>query len=152
MIKMKSLFLGFALFISFLLLSNKGNSTTVLRNDSTKNDAYFFVSNRNNTDGRYTMYKARTNQSGISSCLIKGNFEVEGSPNLRRAEIAIHNLSNDELVGIYNTNPHTGNYLIILVPNVKYEFVINAYGCAPDRKSTRLNSSHTSRSRMPSSA
>lgn len=104
------------------------------RGDSTQSSAYYFVSNRSNDAGKYTMYKARTNQSGISSCLIKGNFEVEGFSHMRKAEISVYNIATDELVGIYNTNPKTGNYLIIVVPNVKYEFVINAYGYAPIKK------------------
>ena len=103
--------------------------------DTLKKNAYYFVSNRNApTDGSYTMYKARTNQSGISSTLIRGNFEISGSPQMRKAEISIYNISNDELVGVYNTNTKTGNYLVILMPNLKYEFVINAYGYAPIRK------------------
>ncbi|PCJ28558.1 MAG: hypothetical protein COA97_01035 [Flavobacteriales bacterium] len=131
---MKSLFLVFNL-IFFPLLS-KGTivAAIILDNDSTKSDVYYFVSNRFNTDGKYTRYKARTNQSGISSCLVKGNFEVEGFSNMRKAEIAVYNISNDELVGIYNTNSITGNYLVILAPNVKYEFVINAYGYAPVKR------------------
>jgi ribosomal protein L24E len=104
------------------------------RRDSAKSNAYYFVSNRENTNGNYTMYKARTNHSGISSCLLKGNFEVEGFDHMRKAEIAVYNISNDELVGIYNTNSITGNYLVILAPNVKYEFVINTYGYAPIKR------------------
>ena len=123
----------FFLFLAFFLIQ-PDSFAVILGGDSTKSDAYYFVSNRFNTDGKYTMYKARTNQSGISSCLVKGNFEVEGLPNMRRAEIAVYNISNDELVGIYNTNSRTGNYLVILAPNVKYEFVVNAYGYAPIRK------------------
>ena len=130
MLKMKYLFF---LFLA-LLLFQIDSFAVILEGDTTKSDAYYFVSNRFNTDGKYTMYKARTNQSGISSCLVKGNFEVEGLPNMRRAEIAVYNISNDELVGIYNTNSRTGNYLVILAPNVKYEFVVNAYGYAPIRK------------------
>ncbi|MBL4593993.1 MAG: hypothetical protein JKX68_09285, partial [Flavobacteriales bacterium] len=131
---MKRLLSVLTLISSFFLTQEESAAAILLGNDSTKNDVYYFVSNRNNTNGKYTMYKARTNQSGISSCLIKGNFEVEGFANMRRAEIAVYNISNDELVGIYNTNSITGNYLIILAPNVKYEFVINAYGYAPIKR------------------
>ena len=126
--------------VSYILLSilcfefHYIKASVVIRGDSTQNNSYYFVSNRSNEAGKYTMYKARTNESGISSCLIKGNFEVDGFSHMRKAEIAVHNISNDELVGIYNTNPKTGNYLIILVPNVKYEFVINAYGYAPIKR------------------
>lgn len=124
----------YILLLSFSLSFQKTKASLIIKGDSVKNNTYYFVSNRNNDDGEYTMYKARTNESGISSCLIKGNFEVEGFNHMRKAEIAVHNLSNDQLVGIYNTNSKTGNYLIILVPNVKYEFVINAYGYAPIKK------------------
>jgi len=103
-------------------------------------DTYYFVSNRSALEGKFTMFKARTNQSGISSCLIKGNFEVKGFPHMRKAEVSVYNISNDELVGIYNTNPRTGNYLIILAPNIKYEFVINSYGYAPQKKIVEIPS------------
>lgn len=122
------------LLISYFLAENEAYSNPILKNDSTQSNVYYFVSNRNNDEGKYTLYKARTNQSGISSCLIKGNFEVEGFKHMRKAEISVYNIATDELVGIYNTNPHTGNYLIILLPNVKYEFVVNAYGYAPIKK------------------
>jgi predicted Zn-dependent protease len=134
MLEMKQLFFVFTIVSTFFLMQEESKAAISFDNDSTKSDVYYFVSNRSNTDGNYTMYKARTNQSGISSCLIKGNFEVEGFAHMRKAEISVYNISNDELVGIYNTNPQTGNYLIILVPNVKYEFVINAYGYAPIKK------------------
>ena len=111
-----------------------------LENDTTDKNSYFFVSNRNNTDGKYTMYKARENKSGISSCLIKGNFEVEDFTDMRQAEIVVYNLSTDELVGIYNTNPVTGNYLMILELNVKYEFEITAYNHPPFIKTVEIPS------------
>jgi tetratricopeptide (TPR) repeat protein len=130
---MKNLF-SYLIFIAFFVNCVQIRAVELFPNDSTKNDAYYFVSNRSNEDEKYSLYKARTNQSGISSCLIKGNFEVEGFKHMRKAEISVYNISNDQLVGIYNTNPNTGNYLIILVPNVKYEFVINAYGYAPIKK------------------
>lgn len=118
-------FLCFNLFSSFIYADIS---------DSTGADAYYFVSNRDAKAGYYSLYKARTNNSGISSCLLRGNFEVKDFPHMRKAEITVYNLSNDKLAGIYNTNPVTGNYLIILMPNVKYEFVINTYGYAPIRK------------------
>lgn len=112
----------------------------VLEQDTAKKNAYYFVSNRNTSDGNFAMYKARTNQSGISSTLIRGNFEVKGFPHMRKAEISVYNISTDELVGVYNTNTKTGNYLIILMPNLKYEFVVNSYGYAPIKKIVEIPS------------
>lgn len=110
------------------------------RVDTSDKDSYFFVSNRTNTGGKYTMYKARENKSGISSCLIKGNFEVEDFADMRQAEIAVYNLANDQLVGIYNTNAVSGNYLMILDLNVKYELEITAYNHPPFKKTIEIPS------------
>ena len=41
---------------------------------------------------------------------------------------------------------------LLMNPGCSYESSLNAIALAEDRKSTRLNSSHPSRSRMPSSA
>lgn len=128
--------------ISFFLFSFPVISKGYYNNDkdSVEKEAYYFISNRETLEDKLAMYKARTNQSGISSCLIKGNFEIKGFPHMRKAEISVYNISNDQLVGIYNTHPKTGNYLIILVPNVKYEFVINTYGYAPLKKIVEIPS------------
>ena len=96
--------LFFSLIVSIFFIQEKSEAAILTKKDSVKSDAYYFVSNRFNAEGNYTMYKARTNQSGISSCLVKGNFEVEGFAHMRKAEIAVYNISNYELVGIYNTN------------------------------------------------
>lgn len=111
-----------------------------MSNDSLIKENYYFISNRETSGDKLAMYKARTNQSGISSCLIKGNFEIKGFPQMRKAEISVYNISTDQLVGIYNTNSKTGNYLVILVPNVKYEFVVNTYGYAPLKKIVEIPS------------
>jgi len=126
--------LFYILFISAYLSSQTSFASIETKIDTSDNDSYFFVSNRNNTDGKYTMYKARENHSGISSCLIKGNFEIEDFSDMRQAEIVVYNLANDELVGIYNTNSLTGNYLMILELNVKYELEITAYNHPPFKK------------------
>lgn len=135
------LLLSLLLGLIFYFLQVKTTSATIiLEQDTAKKNAYYFVSNRNTSDGNYAMYKARTNQSGISSTLIRGNFEVLGFPHMRKAEISVYNISTDELVGVYNTNNKTGNYLIILMPNLKYEFVINSYGYAPIKKIVEIPS------------
>lgn len=133
---MRFLFLSLTLFL--LLLNSTALAFIITKPDSVKNNTYYFVTNRNTTDSTYAMYKARTNNSGISSVIMRGNFEIIGYPHMRKAEISVYNLSTDELVGIYNTNPKTGNYLVILIPNVKYEFVVNSYGYAPIKKTVEI--------------
>jgi hypothetical protein len=129
-----------SLFVIAFLSTLTSFASIETRIDTSDSDSYFFVSNRNNSDGKYTMYKARENKSGISSCLIKGNFEVEDFTDMRQAEIVVYNLSTDELVGIYNTNPVTGNYLMVLDLNVKYEFEITAYNHPPFLKTIEIPS------------
>ena len=130
----------YSLFVFACLSSLTTVASIKTKIDTTNKDSYYFVSNRNNTNGKYTMYKARENQSGISSCLIKGNFEVEDFTDMRQAEIVVYNLATDELVGIYNTNAVTGNYLMILELNVKYEFEITAYNHPPFIKTIEIPS------------
>ena len=130
----------YSLFVFACLSSLTTVASIKTKIDTTNKDSYYFVSNRNNTNGKYTMYKARENQSGISSCLIKGNFEVEDFADMRQAEIVVYNLATDELVGIYNTNAVTGNYLMILELNVKYEFEITAYNHPPFIKTIEIPS------------
>ena len=137
---MKILFPYFFIIFFYFIELNSVSAFIITEKDTTQKDTYFFVSNRAAKDGFYTMYKARTNQTGISSVVIRGNFEVKDFPAMRKAEISVYNISTDELVGVYRTNPKTGNYLIILIPNVKYEFVINTYGYAPIKKTVEIPS------------
>ena len=98
-------------------------------------DVFYFVTDRNTQNPeKPQVFKARVNQSGISSTLIKGTFKAENNPYLKKAQITVYNASTDKLVGIYNTNTQTGNYILLLVPNVKYEFNIQIPGYATFKK------------------
>ena len=88
----------------------------------------YFVSDRLSDDAKYDIFKVvpTTNPPGI--IIVRGHMEVLGNPKLKRAKINVYNASNNELVGIYNTNSYTGNYLLVLVPNVKYVFKVEVTG------------------------
>ncbi len=88
---------------------------------------YYFVSNRQSELGEIDLYKIRTHQQALTACIVKGRFEVPHRPNQKRARIMVHTLHNDELVGLYNTNAN-GDYLMVLMPNVKYRLVVNTPG------------------------
>lgn len=47
---------------------------------------------------------------------------------MKKAKISVYNVSNNQLVGIYNSSAYTGNYLLILAPNVKYLFKVEVSG------------------------
>ena len=60
--------------------------------------------------------------------IIKGHFMTTDSiPNFM-ASIAVYNTNNQEIVGIYNTNSNNGNFLMALMPGIKYEFVLECEG------------------------
>lgn len=106
-------FLYFSLLVVvYFTQEKKSFSFEKLPQDSIKMSSYYFVSNRNTeSEGTYSMYKARKNESGISSTIIRGNFEIKGFPNMRKAEISIYNISNDE------------NWLEFTIPTQKLEII-----------------------------
>ena len=60
--------------------------------------------------------------------IARGHFEIADNPNQHKAKIMVYNASNNNMVGIYNTNSFTGNYLLVLVPNLKYIFKVEVSG------------------------
>ena len=44
------------------------------------------------------------------------------------ASFAVYNTNNQEIVGIYNTNSNNGNFLMALMPCIKYEIVLECDG------------------------
>lgn len=88
----------------------------------------YFVSDRLCDDNKYDIFKAVPTTNPPSIIIVRGHMEALDNPKLKRAKINVYNASNNELVGIYNTNSYTGNYLLVLVPNVKYLFKVEAVG------------------------
>ncbi len=99
----------------------------------------YFVSDRASEAGKTEVYKIISTNERPGLILIRGHIEIADNPALKRAKIVVYNASNEEKIGIYssssdnrvgvyNTNPLTGNYLLILVPNVHYIFKVEADG------------------------
>lgn len=88
---------------------------------------FYFISTRLSDDDKFDIFKT-TPSSSPALIVIRGHFEIIGNPNEKKAKISVYNVSNNELVGIYNTNMYTGNYLLILAPNVKYQFKVESSG------------------------
>jgi len=95
---------------------------------SKKRKFLYFVSNRVSEDDKYDMFKFIPSDREPGIIIIRGHVEILDNPDRKRAKITVHNISNNEVVGIYNTNSYTGNYLMVLVPNVKYQFKVEAEG------------------------
>ncbi|MES2762913.1 MAG: hypothetical protein V4677_11930 [Bacteroidota bacterium] len=88
----------------------------------------YFISNRLSDDDKFDVFKVTPGNTSPALIVIRGHFEIIGNANEKKAKISVYNASNNELVGIYNTSQYTGNYLLILVPNVKYLFKVEASG------------------------
>lgn len=88
----------------------------------------YFVSNRMSEDDKYDLFKVLPSDREAGIIIIRGHVEFADDPSRKRARISVYNVSNNELVGIYNTNNYTGSYLMVLVPNIRYQFKIEAEG------------------------
>jgi tetratricopeptide (TPR) repeat protein len=89
----------------------------------------YFVSNRYSEDNKYDIFKSVPYLDMPPSVIVvRGHLEVLDNPKLKKARMSIYNASNNELVGLYNTNQYTGNYLLILVPNVRYFLKLDIAG------------------------
>ena len=98
---------------------------------------FYFVSTRLSDDDKYDIFKT-TPGTPPALIVIRGHFEIIGNPNEKKAKISIYNSSNNELVGVYNTNAYTGNYLLILAPNLKYQFKVEATGYGTSQETVEI--------------
>lgn len=88
----------------------------------------YFASDRLSEDGKYDIFKTIVAEQGPSLMIARGHFENTADPSQHKAKITVYNASNNDMVGIFNTNPYTGNYLLVLAPNVNYIFRVEAPG------------------------
>ena len=88
----------------------------------------YFISNRSSDDDKFDVFKITPSSQSPALIVIRGHFEVIGNPNEKKGKISVYNASTNDLVGIYNTSSYTGNYLLILAPNVKYLFKVEVSG------------------------
>ena len=124
------------IFISLLALSVNAQKKDTLKTNSLdenlsqnkKRKFLFFASDRMSEDGKYDIFKTIITDQNAGLMIARGHFEVADNPGQHKAKITVYNASNNNMVGIYNTNAYTGNYLLVLVPNVKYIFKVETNG------------------------
>jgi len=87
-----------------------------------------YVEIRLSGDEKYDMFKSIPSNRKSIIITIKGHVELLDKPEKKKAKISVYNVSNNQLVGLYNTNSYTGNYLMVLVPNIKYLFKVESEG------------------------
>jgi tetratricopeptide (TPR) repeat protein len=88
----------------------------------------YFVSDRLSEDDKYDIFRITPTNQSPSAIIVRGHLDVIGNPNQKKGRISVFNISNGELVGVYNSSGYTGNYIMVLVPNVKYSFKVEVSG------------------------
>lgn len=119
---------------SFLYAQQKDSASvkvTEVKEDlnSLKKRKYiYFISDRLSDDDKLDVFKMTPSSQYPGLIVIRGHMEVIGNPTEKKAKISVYNVSTNDLVGIYNSNSYTGNYLLILAPNIKYLFKVEVSG------------------------
>lgn len=93
-----------------------------------KRNFIYFISNRLSDDDKFDVFKVTPGTQSPALIVVRGHMEIIGNPNEKKGKISVYNASNNDLVGIYNTNIYTSNYLLILAPNIKYLFKVEVSG------------------------
>ncbi|MES2566169.1 MAG: hypothetical protein V4565_04850 [Bacteroidota bacterium] len=130
----KHIYLLIFAFANLILYSQQKDSLTKQSeikediNTVKKRKFIYFISNRASDDDKFDVFKTSPSSQNPSLIVIRGHIEVMGNPNEKRAKISVFNVSTNALVGIYNSSSYTGNYLLILAPNIKYLFKVEVSG------------------------
>lgn len=137
---MKSVFLKLTLFTLFELfcatLFAQQKDSSISKHAEIKEDFnvakkrkfIYFISNRLSDDDKFDVFKISPSSQSPALIVVRGRMEVIGNPTEKKGKISVYNVSNNELIGIYNTSSYTGNYLLILAPNIKYLFKVEVSG------------------------
>lgn len=137
---MKNLFLKFTSLIVFVFASTilfaQQKDSAIVKPTEVKEDInplkkrkfVYLISDRLSDDDKLDVFKMSPGTQSPALIVIRGHVEVIGNPNEKKAKISVYNVSNNEIVGIYNSSQYTGNYLLILAPNLKYLFKVEVSG------------------------
>ncbi|MGZ4098190.1 MAG: hypothetical protein ACXVNM_04890, partial [Bacteroidia bacterium] len=95
---------------------------------SRKRKYTYIVSDRLSHDERFDIFKITPTAEPPHVIIVRGHFEAIDDLNQKKARITVYNASNNERVGVFVTNSYTGNYILVLVANVKYLFHVEVQG------------------------
>jgi|GEM_PF-726232 hypothetical protein len=85
-----------------------------------------YCSNRKN--GKYEYIQIKTHDRAISYSIIKGRFSTLDSVENRNAILTVSNAENEEIAGVYKTNPENGHYLMVLLAGATYHLEVECDG------------------------
>ncbi|MBI2720823.1 MAG: PD40 domain-containing protein [Bacteroidetes bacterium] len=95
---------------------------------SRKRKFTYIVSDRLSEDERFDIFKITPMAEPPHVIIVRGHIDVVEDPSQKKVRITVYNASNNERVGIFSSNPYTGNYILVLVANVKYIFHVEVAG------------------------
>ncbi|HXC07132.1 MAG TPA: hypothetical protein VNZ86_20370, partial [Bacteroidia bacterium] len=85
-----------------------------------------YCTNRKN--GKYEFMQVKIHERSLSYSIIKGRFSTLDSVENRNALLTVFNAENEEIVGVYKTNPESGHYLMVLLAGASYHVEIESEG------------------------
>ncbi|MGB1003243.1 MAG: hypothetical protein ACPGVC_03370, partial [Salibacteraceae bacterium] len=85
----------------------------------------FFASTRNSEKGKAYVYKINSKRKAFNIAVLAGNFD---SKNTRSCKITVEDLDEHVVVGSFNTNKKSGEYVMRLRNGGKYSFLVEPYG------------------------
>ncbi|MBL4655763.1 MAG: PD40 domain-containing protein, partial [Bacteroidia bacterium] len=91
----------------------------------------YFSSGRETNPGRMEVYKIKLPKTSISNTVVKGLFTNNNDVYPNKVKISIVDKITDELVGVFNTDPMNGEFLLIIPPGRDYTYLIEADGFMP---------------------
>ena len=113
---------------------------------------------KKNSAHTHEVYEAENSANELMDkidSILKSTYQSSDPSNLNPDDIeSINILKGSSAAALYGSQAANGVILItkLLPPNKQSRSSTTCFHQTPDRKSTRLNSSHTQKSRMPSSA
>ncbi|MFB6258733.1 MAG: SPOR domain-containing protein, partial [Flavobacteriales bacterium] len=91
--------------------------------DEAKRSAYF-ASGRSSDAGHLHVYKVRIKKIPMRTAILKGQFKNEVDSTQKKARIVVKNAKTGKKVGVYNSSPENGEYLITVPKSGKYKFLV----------------------------
>ncbi len=98
--------------------------------DSLNKNAYF-ASARQSQNGMLYVYKVKVDRVPLQLAVVKGRFNSEIDPNIKRIDFEIRDFATGELIGKFNSN-EKAVYLITFPKGGKYEYIMRIEGSPRD--------------------
>jgi hypothetical protein len=95
--------------------------------DSLEKTAYF-SSKRNSPDGMIDVYKISTERKAVEVAVINGTIGKDKDGQIIKSKITVKNAANGELIGLFTSDPQTGQYNMSVPGGSKLLFTVESEG------------------------